>query len=378
MAGAVDACKGEVERLAHLANGLAVEDVIDILGAVEVRLVCPGQLECPGFVALPLAHVICITGVDEDADARLEHGGDASLVVLHPVLGEHGVDVEIARLPGAGTNTQSLADTGRVEEVGGIGHVGAERRNGARDANVIAINASVEHGIEEVVVAIRLRIGTRSGIRLALLDARDAFGCCGFHLLVHRLGDQGAIRVVDGKVGVVLVLDGRICQAVADGEALERDLVLRILLIALENAVRNSRNVVPSVGLTGDEKVVVGEVLMVGKPHGDEVVHVFSHLSLVVIVVGREVTIGEAGAGRLVDKDDARVVVPGERVDCCGTIGIRGARAVFGGQSEHAAAARAACHPENDGIMDRIIAALEPPVEVVLGLVVDREVSGKL
>mmetsp|Transcript_59361 Transcript_59361/g.170554 ORF Transcript_59361/g.170554 Transcript_59361/m.170554 type:complete len:208 (-) Transcript_59361:215-838(-) len=189
-------------------------------------------------------------------------------------------------------------------------------------------------------------------------------------------------RAVDGRwriatsqahhVRIPLVLLHWICEAVADGHALEVDVLVALLQVrvALEDAMCDSRDVVTSVALARDVEVLV--VLRHGlEKHLQELVHVLGNTVLVVVPCA----LGETRARGLVDPHDVGAIGPRVRIQRRSlSVSLDLARSVLKEEPGHRRAAGASRQPHDHGVLGRIVAALKHPEEVLL-LLAEGEVA---
>mmetsp|Transcript_11232 Transcript_11232/g.39827 ORF Transcript_11232/g.39827 Transcript_11232/m.39827 type:complete len:371 (+) Transcript_11232:73-1185(+) len=299
VASLVDAYEVEVVVAAHLADLLALhrtgllaaEDEGLLDGGVELRLVRPIQRESPLLVSQPIANEVLVACVDQDVQARGKHRGDQLVVVPHEVEGEEFVENEVALLK-FHVHAELLLDALVVEELGVVGHVVAQRAHGTLDAHVVWVPARRLVGQLEGQVA--HLVGRSTSRRVDDADLRVASTQGGLAQGHGSMKAGAGDRAVDGRwriataqahhVRIPLVLLHWICEAVADGHALEVDVLVALLQVrvALEDAMCDSRDVVTSVALARDVEVLV--VLRHGlEKHLQELVHVLGNTVLVVV-----------------------------------------------------------------------------------------------
>eukprot|EP00968_Pinguiococcus_pyrenoidosus_P005800 scaffold379_cov235-Pinguiococcus_pyrenoidosus.AAC.15 len=292
-----------------------------------------------------------LTRVDQHRDVRREDIGDLRVEVLHPVRAEVRVHVVVARDPLGGFRGHVKSFDGRVrlQELLLVAEVVAELAF-ALLGEVIHVATCDLVGRHQLGVAEALRKGADGRAALALLDQLDALGHGRLHRREDLVADRlDALRVVHSHAWVVLVLDLRLRETVADAQAQQVDQVLGIVSHAVHDAARDRGRVVASIRL-GEE----------------EGVHVVRHLGFVVVVVVL-VAVAEAHAGRLVDPHDVGVLVPGVQVAQGGLpIIIDLARAVLGQQRQLRRAARPAREPNCSGGALGVVSRLEPAVQIAL------------
>mmetsp|Transcript_16748 Transcript_16748/g.63680 ORF Transcript_16748/g.63680 Transcript_16748/m.63680 type:complete len:510 (+) Transcript_16748:626-2155(+) len=350
-----------------------------VLGVIESLLAVPVQIQGPRLVAHEVADEVQIARVDQHRDVRREDIGDLRVEVLHPVRAEVRVHVVVARDPLGGFRGHVKSFDGRVrlQELLLVAEVVAELAF-ALLGEVIHVATCDLVGRHQLGVAEALRKGADGRAALALLDQLDALGHGRLHRREDLVADRlDALRVVHSHAWVVLVLDLRLRETVADAQAQQVDQVLGIVSHAVHDAARDRGRVVAPIRL-GEEVQAVLCVLRMALEHlVQEGVHVVRHLGFVVVVVVL-VAVAEAHAGRLVDPHDVGVLVPGVQVAQGGLpIIIDLARAVLGQQRQLRRAARPAREPNCSGGALGVVSRLEHPKEVVfVGRAVDFEVSG--
>mmetsp|Transcript_5183 Transcript_5183/g.17426 ORF Transcript_5183/g.17426 Transcript_5183/m.17426 type:complete len:323 (-) Transcript_5183:1643-2611(-) len=166
-------------------------------------------------------------------------------------------------------------------------------------------------------------------------------------------------------VRVVGILNLRVGEAVADGDALELDRQPLPVLVGAPDPVGDVRDVMPGVRLARHVKVVVREVGVLGEELLEEVVHVVRDAHLVVVIAR---PVAEARARWLVDKDEVCVLVPAVGVaHGARAVGIHAAGAVLREERELRGAAGPAGEPEHHRRIGGGRTRAERPVEIVFG-----------
>mmetsp|Transcript_6126 Transcript_6126/g.20300 ORF Transcript_6126/g.20300 Transcript_6126/m.20300 type:complete len:268 (-) Transcript_6126:510-1313(-) len=252
VAGVVHTQKGEAVRRLERARLLAASHPRHRAGGRKVRAVRPWHGLCPGLVAEPVADVVLVPRVDEDAHSVAKLVGELLLVALHPVARELEAESDdvVAVGPLALTHAEGGTHFGAVEVGGDVGEVVAERRLLARLAHVVHVHAACLVRQQQRRVAHLDRDQARRGDGLARLDRCDARRRGRLHRSVRQVAHGGLVPVGrDDHVLVVLVLNLGSDEPVAHGRALEvdSDRAARQRLVVCPHLVRNSRHVVPRV-----------------------------------------------------------------------------------------------------------------------------------
>mmetsp|Transcript_12857 Transcript_12857/g.35596 ORF Transcript_12857/g.35596 Transcript_12857/m.35596 type:complete len:278 (-) Transcript_12857:341-1174(-) len=275
--------------------------------------------------------------------------------VVHPILLELCVHQPVAGLP-ALRHAQLFLHFSGVQEFGHMAKIIAKAAMLAWDAHVVRVHAGELVGHHLAVVADGVSASTRcAGARVALVNGGDARQRRGLH---GPYGDAAvddapckaaALRLttVSRHVGVPLVLLGRVCEAVADAQALEVDGDALPAPGAQPDTMRDGWHIVPRVALAKDEEGVPCKLgqLLAGEQCLQKPVHVVAHLRLV--VHGRQ-TSGKASACWLIHPHHVGLGVPTVGVlDGAGAVLVHAARPILGQESKLRGAARSTSEPHD-------------------------------
>mmetsp|Transcript_6707 Transcript_6707/g.17530 ORF Transcript_6707/g.17530 Transcript_6707/m.17530 type:complete len:537 (-) Transcript_6707:67-1677(-) len=402
----------------------AADDVARVLGSEEAGVARPLERARPRLPAEPVDDEVVLSKVGQHRHAALEQARHGRREALHPVAGEHELDLDgaVAARPRLFVRAERR-EVGRVvEPVGRRREVIAERRHLARQPHVVQVELARllrRDELREVakVVGVRARevLEQRLGARHARLvaAARQALGVVlgrraaaarrvrRVAVLARRVGAvaRGGERQADGEASLhdadlrvrqlhlrlVLARERRVRRVLVDGvdEAVADHHAAQVDRrrgggVVLLDELREGGRVVAAVALGGDEEGLLG-VLGVGRePILEELEHVGRHLLLVGHTdVERVGVIREARADGLVDEEDVGLLVPRVRIEAQRAVRVNLVRPVLDHQREHAAAPRPARHPQDERIVGGIAARLEEPVEEV-ARAVDRHIAGKV
>jgi hypothetical protein len=365
VASTVDLHKGKVTTGLDLAVLLAVVlEVLD-LGVAEILLARPLELVGPCLVTEPVADEVGITSIDENGDL-VKNVGDELVVGLHPVTSkeEVSVDVHVAAVVAADLNTKSLLDLFAVQVVGDVtqarvAEVGAIL---TLASNVVDILAGALVGTHHGVVAVDAGGDTRPGTAglVATLDQRLAAGQSVVHgLALAVTEDRGVATLTAGHGAVVGVLGVAIGKTVTNKNTLEVD----VAVIVGENLVGKHGDVVTSIGLASNVKVLLGILGELVEEQSEESIDVLASSNS---VAHRATTVGIAYVDGLIEEDNGSVVVPGLGVVDELDLLVDGSRSKLKEETSQGRAARATVKPEYDRVVLGVVTGLEEPFEVLV------------
>mmetsp|Transcript_28801 Transcript_28801/g.72474 ORF Transcript_28801/g.72474 Transcript_28801/m.72474 type:complete len:408 (-) Transcript_28801:195-1418(-) len=320
----------------------------------------------PVAVAHVVADEVLHASVHKHTDIGVQQGRQEHLAVQEPVLHEVGVHDGAALGPLAlgGIHAQALLHILARHELVDARHVIAQRRVVALLAHIIHVEVSsnaLNLGKDQIA------LDHRDCVPI-FLDEPLASGYGRVEAIALTFGDE---TVGEGKVVVLTILDARVDKAIADGKPLEVDWLALLVDIALVDAVGHGRDVVASIALTSDVEVKAS-VLRVSFEEGlQKLKHVLGHLSLRGDVLTGVVGVAEACTNRLVNEQNIGNRVPSPIVGSNGQIIIvYTVRAVLGENGKLRTATRATSHPQNKGVVLRVVAAFKQPVKNVSSVVV--------
>mmetsp|Transcript_9389 Transcript_9389/g.32004 ORF Transcript_9389/g.32004 Transcript_9389/m.32004 type:complete len:283 (+) Transcript_9389:218-1066(+) len=251
VAGLVHTHEGEAAAGLDLANLRVVEHERVHGGRVESLLAAPLQRLSPRTVAVPVANEVLVAGVDGHGNAALEEGNEPLLLLLHHIALHECVDEVGALLPLGALAVHVEGRTGGVLVHEGVHH-GEVVAQGAVTilGDVVHVQPGLLKGPLHGSLAEVGRVLARGSVLLALLALGRARLDRSHHGVVLLLSDRlDPVAVVVGHLGVVLVLDGRVRDAVADTHARKVDghVAPGKVLVAVVDGLSHGRGVVPAI-----------------------------------------------------------------------------------------------------------------------------------
>jgi len=206
------------------------------------------------------------------------------------------------------------------------------------------------------------------------------------HVIAGALVEHRWVRRITSHVGVVLVLDVRVRQAIANQQGLNVDVyesggILlyqrrgEFALVIVVNDLCDRGDIVTSVGFASNVKL---ELLVSRKPFEKELEEGINVLGGSQRVAGGAPTIGVTDVQGLIQKDDASIGVPRVGIQkSVGTLVIDLARAEFHQQASERRTAGAAIEPDDEGISFRVGTRFKKPKEKML-VVINVKIASNL
>ena len=225
-----------------------------------------------------LTDIVSITSINQDRDL-LDDSRYETVEGLHPVTLEQevSVDVKVARIVAADFGSERLHDIFSVKILGDIAEGRVTEVVGilALSADVIYVLAGSLVWTNHSIVAVDACWDTRPNA-LAVIAALDetlaARKSIVHSLTLARIENSGVPAISACHWSVVFILGQAISETVTDKDGLQVD----VALLVGENLGCENRDVVTSIGFSGNVEVLLGIFWELLEEEREESVHIFS------------------------------------------------------------------------------------------------------